>query len=324
MGVRPFFSGPMVDEVALAARVQPLVRGFAGSVPDASALGRLTAEHGIDAATMTLRECLRAAPEGALSRRLEGRTPPVVPTRLAPTLVVVPTLFFREHPELGGDGALIAEVARSFGLRTVRAPIESLGGVGENAARLLQCLEELDGPIWVATLSKGSLEMKEALRLAAGREVLGRLSGWVNISGVIGGSRIVDRALRTPLHRAFWNAFLRLRGGTGRALSDMAREGPHARAELRLPDHVEVVSVVALPLPCHLGADTLRYFQRLAPFGPNDGFVSYGDAVAPGAVWAIWGADHYLRTPELSRVLHALLGHVAEQGGRTLALAGTR
>jgi hypothetical protein len=324
LGVRPFFSGPMVDEVALLARVQPLVLGFAGTVPDASALQSLTAEHGIDAATMTLRECLRVAPEGALGRRLEGRTLPVPRSRRAPTLVVVPTMFFREHPELGGDGALIIQVAQSFGLRAVRAPVKSLGGVGENAARLLEEMETLEGPIWVATLSKGSLEMKEALRLAAGREVLARLSGWVNISGALGGSRIVDRALRTPWHRAFWNAFLRLRGGTGRALSDMAREGSHARAALALPDHVEVVSVVALPLPCHLGAATLPYFRRLEPHGPNDGFVSYSDAVAPGAVWPVWGADHYLRTPELTRVLYALLGHVAELGGRTMALAGMR
>lgn len=323
MGVRPFFSGPMLDEVALAARVQPLVRGFAGSVPDAGALQRLTAEHGIEVSTMTLRECLRAAPEGALHRRLSGRPPALAPRHRPPTLVVVPTMFFREHPELGGDGALIAQVAERIGLPTLRAPVRSLGSVEENAARLLDAFSKVDGPFWVATLSKGGLEMKVALR-AAGRELLTRLRGWVNISGALGGSRIVDHALRPPLRRLFWRGFLRARGGTGRALSDLAWNGPFAREPVRMPDHVEVVNVVGLPLPCHLGAATLETFRRLAPHGPNDGFVSYSDAVLPGAVWPVWGADHYLRTPQLTRVLYALVGHVAEHEGRAMAFAGTR
>jgi hypothetical protein len=37
---------------------------------------------------------------------------------------------------------------------------------------------------------------------------------------------------------------------------------------------LEVVSVVALPCRAIWARTTLRYFQRLEPFGPNDGFVS--------------------------------------------------
>ena len=124
----------------------------------------------------------------------------LAPRHRPPTLVIVPTMFFREHPELGGDGALIAQVAERVGVPTLRAPVLSLGSVAENTARLLEALSKVEGPFWVATLSKGGLEMKEALRTAGGGDVFSRLRGWVNISGALGGSRIVD-CYRASTHK---------------------------------------------------------------------------------------------------------------------------
>lgn len=315
------FSGPQIDEVALRERVQREVTGLRGGLPDRAALRELSARHGIDHATALLHEALLASPHGELLRRLDRR-----PLTLQPPprvrVLVAPTLFWREHPEIGGDGRLVVEVARRLGLPAEVAATRSLGGVEENAALLLEAIGRTDGEVWLVSLSRGSLDLKRACELGRGGPELERLRAWVNISGILGGSPLIDRAGRTPLRRLFLDLYLRLRGGHGSALFDMARSSAAARGALHLPPGVEVLNVVPLPLPCHLSRATLKHHRRLQVEGPNDGFVAFADALAPGQIVPVWGADHYLRTPALSPLVYRLFAELAERAARRRVRVG--
>jgi hypothetical protein len=320
------FGGAPIDEVALRERVQPHVAALRGALPDREALRRATAADGIDFATVWLHEALLASPHGELARRLEGRRP-LGSGRARPVrVIVVPTLFYREHPEIGGDGALVVAVARRLGLQAECAPVRSLGSVSRNAAALFERLARVEeDEAWVVTLSKGGLELKQAFALAAGGPALEKVRVWVNIAGVLGGSPLVDRMAGALPRRLFVRAYLTLRGGEGDALLEMGRAHGLGRAPLLLPPRVDVINVVPLPLPSHLARATYRNFRRLEAEGPNDGFVPFWDAVAPGAVYAVWGADHYMRTPGLSLLVHQLLGDLLERGARgELRAAGGR
>nr|MBA3939050.1 hypothetical protein [Planctomycetota bacterium] len=68
------------------------------------------------------------------------------------------------------------------------------------------------------------------------------------------------------------------------------------------------------PLACHLRRPVARSAAWLARSGPNDGYVLLEDAcIAPGHLVPLWGADHYLRTPELPPLLYRLLRWAAGQ-----------
>jgi hypothetical protein len=307
------FSGPQIDEVALREQVQAEVKALHGELPDCDALRSLVARHGIDHTTALLHEALLCSPHGELLRRLErpGRLDPPAHVQV----LVAPTMFWREHPEIGGDGRLVVEVARRLGLPARVVPTHSLGSVEENAARLLDELGRTDGEVWLVSLSKGGLDLKRTFELGRGGPELSRVRAWVDIAGILGGSPLIDRAGRTPLHRLFFDLYLRLRGGRGAAFFDMARGSAAARAALHVPPGVAALSVVPLPLPSHLSHATLKHHRRLAVEGPNDGFVPFWDAVGPGAIVPVWGADHYLRTPALSPLVYRILGELAERLG---------
>ena len=309
-----FFSGPVIDEVALRESVRPAVRALAGALPDRDALRQRTASHGIDIATALLHEAILASPNGDFVRRVDAR-PPAVSLRMPHVCVlVVPTLFYREHPEIGGDGGLVVAAARRLGLTAQTAPVGSLASVEANARAIVDCVDRIvEDEVWIVTLSKGALELKHALALPDGSRALAKVRVWVNIAGVLGGSPIVDRMARTALRRLFIRTYLAARGGTGDALFQMARTHAIARAPLMPLPQIDVVNVVPLPLPSHLPRETLRSFERLQSEGPNDGFVAFWDAVAPGSIYPVWSCDHYLRTPRLSLLVYQLFGELAER-----------
>lgn len=309
--MRRFFSGPVIDEVALRARVRPAVNALAGTLPDRDTLRERTASHGIDFATVLLHEAILASPHGEFVRRVDARAPAQSLRMPQVCVLVVPTLFYREHPEIGGDGGLIVAAAQRLGLTVQTAPVASLASVEANALAIVDCVDRIaQDEVWIVTLSKGALELKHALALSS---ALGKIRVWVNIAGVLGGSPIVDRMSRTSLRRLFIRAYLAARGGSGDALFQMARSHAIARAPLTVSPQLDVVNIVPLPLPSHLPRESLRSFERLRRDGPNDGFVAFWDAVAPGAIYPVWGCDHYLRTPRLSLLVYQLFGELAQR-----------
>ena len=310
--IRPRFAAPLADEQALRDAVQPRVRDLAGRLPGPEELASASAEHGVDFATTWLHEALLASAHRPLQSRLDG---PLRAPRSSPRLriVVVPTLFWREHPEIGGDGQLVLDVARRLGFTAERAPLRSVGGLEENGERLLAHLEQLDAPLALVSLSKGGFDVKRLVARFAGDPTLERVSAWANVAGLTGGSPLVDRLFRHPALRLFWDLYLRWHGGSLASLRGLGASQAEAREPAAAPAHWRVLSLPALPLRGHLLPGAVRGFERLAHLGPNDGLVPFWNAVvAGGEIGALWGCDHYVRRPGLDRLIANLLVELAE------------
>jgi hypothetical protein len=310
--IRPRFAAPLVDEQALREAVQPRLRELAGRLPEPQALAATSAERGIDFATAWLREALLASEHGPLQASLDG-PPRTLSSSPRLRVLVVPTLFWREHPEIGGDGRLVLDVARRLGFEAERAPLRSVGGLEESAERLLAHLERSQGPLALVSLSKGGLDVKRLLARFTGHPALERVSAWANVAGLTGGTPLVDRLFRHPALRLLWGLYLRWHGGSLGSLRGLGASQAAAREPAVVPARWRVLSLPALPLRGHLLPGAVRGFERLAPLGPNDGLVPFWNAVVPGGeIGALWGCDHYVRRVGLDRLIANLLVELAE------------
>ncbi len=287
-------------------------------------LRQLAAEHGIDFATALLYDRLVCSPEyGPFLAGLHALTEQAPPARLLnATLVVVPGAFHVEFPHTGADGRLLREEAERFGCRTELVPLASLGSLAQNARALRDHLLTTDGPVILASLSKGGADVKRALAEPDAGETFRNVIVWVNLCGLVHGTPLVDwvraRRLRTWWYRGlFW-----LRGFDFAAAAELAR-GPGTPLDfaLRLPPALHAIHLVGFPLRRHLSnALARRCHRRLRPLGPNDGAgILLADVGRlPGLLYPVWGADHYLRPGgrELRGLARRLLHYLSREWDR--------
>ena len=157
--MRKLYIAPPIDEVQLARKAQPSVDAFEGRMPTAKELAALSELHDIDLATMAFYQAARAADSNRSFVDDVDRQPLDQRTDRRITLLILPALFYQEHPEVGGDGAHIASVARACGIDARVVPTVSRGGIDDDLPIICKALQEIrDGEIWVMTLSKGAAE----------------------------------------------------------------------------------------------------------------------------------------------------------------------
>ncbi len=116
--IRPRFAAPLADEQADCARP----RGPGARPGGRPAYGDVDELNSVQARRPRARRAT-SPPPGSTRRCWRRRTPllerPDGPARAPASsarlgVVVVPTLFWREHPEIGGDGQLMLDVARGW------------------------------------------------------------------------------------------------------------------------------------------------------------------------------------------------------------------
>ena len=100
----------------LAHKAQTHVDDFEGRIPKARELTELTQSQDVDMATMTFYQAVRSAEcnrnfVDAVDQQSIGQS-----TEKRITLLILPALFYQEHPEVGGDGAHVASVAGACGI----------------------------------------------------------------------------------------------------------------------------------------------------------------------------------------------------------------
>jgi hypothetical protein len=159
--------------------------------------------------------------------------------------------------------------------------------------------------------------VKLALEQPLARHAFAGVSHWINLCGILEGTPLAGWLLSPRLDATLYRLFHRLLGMGLEFLGDI-RRGPGAplEFELRLPAHLQLVSVVGFPQRRHFTTATVRYCHRLmAPHGANDGGMLLADVCAqPGLLYPLWGADHYLRSgADIGRLVEALLGYVAQE-----------
>jgi hypothetical protein len=307
-----------VDEVDLARRADEYVAAFAGRVPTTRELGELTKAIGLDLATMTFyRAVLASTAHGPFVQCVDAvpAEPPARPRRVR--LVIVPAMFYRERPDLGGDGSLVQTVARACGYDVEVAPTRSKGALSENAAILRRVLEDGgDTPTWILSLSKGGGEVRLALQQAPDAAAWRHVRGWINVSGIVRGSHVVDFMAATPSGRLRARAICLALGTSYAGVQELRTTHSIWQAPFVPPPRLTVINLVGVPLGCHVQRALVPRYRRLGTLGPNDGFMLLPDTlIQPGAIYPIWGTDHLFRSPLVSPLLYRLFRLLQEDAG---------
>ncbi len=272
------------------------------TLPSAGELREIAARDGIDAATTLLYRSVRESPiHGPFIRRIEeirGRRAPAAwdPQTI---LVIVPGVFYRENPRSGADGHVVREQAERLGCPTDLIPIASTGTLQQNARIICDWLaRQPRRRIILASLSKGGADLKMALAQPGAGPAFENVIGWVSLCGILEGTPMAEWLLSRSPGAVLNRLYYKLRGQSLGFLDDLLYGPGHPLdCELRLPAHIQMISIVGFPLRVHLTrAIARRCHRRLTPLGPNDGGLVLADVCArPGLVYPVWGADHYLQ-----------------------------
>ena len=308
-GARP------TDEVQLAREAAPHVAQLRGALPTTQALQALTARYGIDIATMVFYRAVLASPEhGEFVQAVDAREVGGRLNSAGVTLVIVPALFYREHPEVGGGGEHIAEIASACGIDAHIAPTLSRGSVADNAAILKDLLAEIEGEtLWLLSLSKGAAEVRWLFQRHSQSTNLDRVRVWLNVCGLPNGCQIVDHMLGDPVRRLKTRALCTVTGVDYEGLRELTSSYWRDAPRFDLPSGLQVVNVIGAPLLSHVQRHLLSRYKRLEHLGPNDGMVLLREALNPfGHVYPVWGADHFFRTPAVSPLLYRLFDYLLE------------
>jgi hypothetical protein len=283
------------------------------------ALAAIASRHGVDFATALFYDRVRKAPQNRdLIAAIERADEPDVASdrggRLRGRVLIAPALFYRERPDIGGDGMAVQRAARAAGLEVEVLPVDSAGTAHENGRRLRTLLAErcTDRTVLVS-LSKGAADVRVALESMPPPP---GLRAWVIVSGLLHGTPAIDQLMRRWWRR--WG--LRLLLARYRAPFDLVHEfsalGPSPLNRPALaPAGLLVINLFGCPLSDHVGTRFGRRRHRaLAHLGPNDGLTLLRDAIVePGLAYPLWGADHYFRTAEVPRVLSRLIAFLVER-----------
>lgn len=272
-----------------------------------------------DAATRRLYESLRASSvHGRFIHDLEEW--PRRPRAIAEGTIVAiaPAALYREYRKSGADGKRLRDAADRAGLAVETIPLEPTGGLETNAHILLQWLRECRHPnVVIASLSKGGADVKKAVTLDPA--AFARVSAWISVGGLLNGTPLARWLLSNERFPLAFRSVNRIRGVSFRFLEDLDRRpGGPLDFPLVLPAHLQLVHILGFPLAEHATNWLSRVFhRRLAPLGPNDGFMLLDDlAQWPGLVYPLWGADHYFRTKQDPGPLMERLLSMAVEPGR--------
>jgi len=304
-----------VDEVGLAWRAEDTVKRLQGKVPDTGELKRIASEHGLDFATTVFYRAVLASPVHGDFVRLIDEYPAEPFARAGQsTLLVVPAMFYRERPDLGGDGQLIATIARACGFRVEVVRTGSRGSVSENAAAIWKAVENgRESNLWIFSLSKGGGEVRLALQSHPDAEALRSVRGWINASGIVRGSHFIDYMLGSPTHRLRTRALCLAVGTSYAGIKELQTTHAFWQTEFTPPGWMTMINLVGVPLGSHVQKGLVGRYRRLGMLGPNDGFVLLPDTlIHPGLIYPIWGSDHLFRSPQVSPLLYRLFNLLRE------------
>lgn len=210
-------------------------------------------------------------------------------------IAIVPGAFYKEHPEIGGDGREIESLALTNRWRCKTIATDSLGTLKSNSDTIIRFLDDHcnNHQILLASLSKGTTDVIAA----ASREptVAEKLSGLISISGVPHGTMMADWLLDRWRLRPVTRLMCWKHGADKQAVHDLR----HCRnSAFDLFRKIPCFHIAGFPLKRHLSNWRSRlWHRRFCPIGPNDSVVLLEDLLdVPGIILPIWGADHYLKS----------------------------
>ena len=265
---------------------------------DESALKSLVQAQGLDETTQVLYQSIRESAEhGPAIRAIDRMCDPPGHIDGNIRVVIIPCFLYREYPGSGADGRMLIAAARQLGWDYEVLSTASTGRPVDNAEVLLRYLENnSDRQLVLTSISKGGSEVAAAMQLDPLGQRFASVVGWVDVCGIIHGSPVIDLISRQRLRMLGFRALFAVRRWKIHSLLDLRYDGMLAEG-FETPDHIRIVHAVGFPSVEDFTLTKLRRFHRqIGALGPNDGVILLHDAVrAPGIVYPVKGADHYMR-----------------------------
>jgi len=239
--------------------------------------------------------------------------------------VYVPNLGYLADPKSRTVGAAVCTVAERAGCRSYAVetqPTEDLQTNGRIVCEALaKCHEQ---KIILMSVSKGSADVKMALRDQDGDQAFRNVVAWIDVCGLADGTPVVNllatarsQALKDQILQMFRNRDPNLVRGCLAVAHELGYgKGFPLHDPVDTPSHILRLNVVGFPTRRHLANDVSRALYEIASsYGPNDGYGVLWEMVNnPGDVYAIWGTDHYFHNGiDTERLATALIAYVAEQ-----------
>ncbi len=297
----------LTDEVALFEDASR----FIGSDLTQNKLAEITSSQGVSCATAVLYQHITNLNKKFIET--VNSYPKAFATPFQPTkIIVIPGMFYKEHPDIGGDGSLVRSIAEKFGFITELVEIHSRGSISENKTIILKkLLENKHNNVWLVSLSKGSTEVRLALEELRGRNVTKNIKGWVSIVGLTKGTPHADKKLRNRTAKIIWYLTLKVLGVNTAVTEEIACKNESLKKDFLLDSHIKIIHIAGFPLPSHVEPLLVKRYKILAHIGPNDGMIFLRDLLfVPGNVYPIWGIDHFLRTSNISEIIYKICHYI--------------
>jgi len=303
-----FPSAPM-DEFNLWEQAQPWVKKMHGQIPSRIEIQQLTKTLGIDLTTSILYQAILASKrDGSFIQTLKQI--PLIVSKQQTTksqtvkVLIIPAMYFQQHPELGSDGKIMHHVASQLGISTEIIPTLSLGSVQQNAEIIAHVIRQKTcDHLIICTLSKGASDFRLAMERFI-PEHAHRIQAWINISGTLHGSACVDAMLDSTVKRLWFKLLCRGIGADYGCLDELRTAHPFWQSKWELPHSTNVINILPLPLIPHVHKQLSKRYHVLSYQGPNDGVMLPHDAIyQAGFIYPVWGCDHFMRTPFIGTLL---------------------
>ncbi len=303
---RSRFLAAATDEVALLQQAQQLL-----------SLNQPAPDDDIDLATAHLYQRLLQSEKTQLYRQLKTRPVKAAKTQQAVKLLIIPSFFYQEYPEVGGDGQLAQQIVNTHGFSSEVVPIKSRGSVTENKAIIRRVLDAQNHPnLWLLSISKGTADLRACLQEYTAADWPTNITGWINFSGIFSGSILADHRSNKAFKRGFLRTICRLTGVNYQLVEELQTSHHYWQQAMPFLSKISMLHVVGLPLRAHVQPMLAHRFAQLATQGPTDGMINLTATLDyPGQILPLWGHDHFIRGPQVSELLYQLCHHINHQSG---------
>lgn len=305
-----FFEGPLCDEVQLAADAKRQLENYASILPNAEEMLKLSQHHSPDLAARTFYEALLISEHKSFIRKLESYSAETVELSANIKILILPGMFYKEHPETGADGALIMEIAQKFGFEVELVETKSGGSVSTNSTIIEKKLAQEKHPnIWLLSISKGSSDLRHYLQNGL---LYSNIKGWINIAGILKGVPNMDFRMANPLRRILMRFLCLIFPIDYQALIELQTDH-YFWSNRDWPRGIEMIHILPIPHSSHIHEMLRSKYRKTLSIGPNDGLTPLTDVLdLPGHIYPVWGCDHLMRTPDMSGYIYQLFNYLSE------------
>ena len=167
-------------------------------------------------------------------------------------------------------------------------------------------------------MSKGSGDVKRAIQKCGDKPFFKKVLGWYNVGGLQKGSLLVNDINDTCVYKAEARSYFCWNGYNWDGLQSLeVGPGTALDSDLKFPEHMIVINVIAVPLFRHVSNRARPFYEYLIRYGPNDGLTLLAESYLEGAItYPSWRNDHYFRWPIYKYRMMAFMTYMVEKKGK--------